>query len=82
MAMSDPMNAIGKPIPDGGREAGYQACREMGFDAADSMRLVNKVADPLERDTPFLAEKSARAAGLDVTGYYRLAATMLATVLS
>lgn len=78
--VTDPMQGIGQPIPDEGREAGYQCLRSMGFNAGDSMRLVNKVADPLERDRPFVAQKSALASGLDLTGYYRLAATMLSHV--
>jgi hypothetical protein len=79
--MSDPMNYIGQPIPDEGREAGYQACRDMGYTAAESMRAVNVVADNLERDRPFEAQKAwLEVHPNDLTSYYRLAATLLASV--
>lgn len=77
---TDPMNAMGRPIPSEGREAGYRACRDMGLDAADAWELTGRVASLMERDQPFEAEKVGLASNLDLTGYYRLAATLLASV--
>lgn len=78
---TDPMNAMGRPIPSEGREAAYRTCRDdMGLDAADAWELVGRVARHMEDDQPFEAERVALASPLDVTGYYRLAATLLASV--
>jgi hypothetical protein len=79
-AATDPMNAIGQPIPSTGRERGYRACREMGLDAADAWELTGRVASLLERDQPYEAERVGLASLLDLTGYFRLAATLLAAV--
>lgn len=76
---SDVMNAIGKRISSDGRESAYRACRDdMGLDTGAAWELVGKIADLLERDQPFEAEKVGLESPLDVTGYYRLAATLLA----
>lgn len=78
---TDPMNAIGHPIPDEGREAGYQALRGMGLDSGESMEITAKVARALEDDQPFRAQEFAlKQSRVDLTGYFRLVATMLATV--
>ena len=77
---TDPMNAMGHPIPSEGREAGYRACREMGLDSGDAWELTGKVASLMERDQPYEAQRIALASPLDLTGYYRLAATLLASV--
>jgi hypothetical protein len=77
---TDPMNAMGRPIPSEGREAGYRACREMGLEAADAWELTGRVASLMERDQPYEAEKVGLDSKLDLTGYYRLAATLLASV--
>lgn len=77
---TDPMNAMGHPIPSEGREAGYRACRAMGLDAADAWELTGRVARLMEDDQPYEAEQVALASPLDVTGYYRLAAILLASV--
>jgi hypothetical protein len=79
-AATDPMNAMGHPIPSEGREAGYRACREMGLNGAEAWELTGRVASCMERDQPYEAERIALALPLDVTGYYRLAATLLASV--
>lgn len=79
-AFDDPMNALGHPIPDEGRQAGYEFVREVGLEAGEAWELVGKVARALEDDEPFRAQKVALASRLDLTGYYRLAATLLSTV--
>ncbi len=74
------MNAIGHPIPSEGREAGYRACREMGMESGEAWELTGKVARALEDDEPYRAQKVGLESRLDLTGYYRLAASMLVTV--
>lgn len=75
---TDPMNAMGHPISSEGREAGYQACREMGLDSAAAWELTGNVAALMERDQPYEAQKVGLDSSLNLTGYYRLAATLLA----
>jgi hypothetical protein len=83
--------AMGKPVPTERREAAYQALKEMAPEAKNSERwsLVERVADQLERDQPYKAIEEATDAGeyghggqpglrLDLTGAYRLLATLLA----
>jgi len=80
---SDPMNAMGKSIPSDGREAAYRACKEMGLESAEAWELAGSVARLLEEDQPYRAEKRVvKESSLDVTGYHRLAATLLASVPS
>jgi hypothetical protein len=79
--VSDPMSAVGKPIPAEGREEAYQAMRDMGWDSGTSMDTVARVASCLERDMPYQAQKiGLENMKSDLTGYYRLIATMLVHV--
>lgn len=80
---ADPMNAIGKPIPDEGREAGYRFLRdEVQMDPGPAWECVGRVARAFEGDSPFVAQKVGLflLGGSNLIAYYRLAATMLATV--
>jgi hypothetical protein len=78
---TDPMNALGQPIPSEGRERAYQFLRtEVNMQAGGAWELVGTVARHLEDDQPFQAERAALESLVDVTGYYRLAATLLASV--
>lgn len=84
--------AMGHPIPLARRESAYQALRrDMAPDASveECQSLVERVADHLERDQPYLAMEEATDAGeyqhggqpglrLDLTGAYRLLAHLLA----
>ena len=72
--------AMGKPIPEIRLTAGYQAVKEMVPDVSteDAMGLVGKMANWLERDEPYKAQKAAKEWGLDLTGTYRLMAHLLA----
>lgn len=76
---ADPFNAMGRPIPPAGREAAFDAARAMGLDTGDAWEVTGKVARALEDDAPLRAQQ-AGLAHLDLTGYYRMAATMLAYV--
>ena len=69
---------MGKPIPLHRKENAYQEAKLMGIDNADErMSLVNSVAEFLERDKPFEAQKAAMKV-LDLTGSYRLFSSLLA----
>lgn len=69
---------MGKPIPLHRKENAYQEARLMGVDNPDErMSLVNSVAEFLERDKSFEAQKEAMKI-LDLTGSYRLFAALLA----
>lgn len=83
--------AMGHPVHRSRREAAYQALKEMAPDSSSSERwsMVERVADALERDQPYKAMEEATDAGeyqhagqpglrLDLTGAYRLLATLLA----
>jgi hypothetical protein len=70
-------NAMGKPIPEYRRRAAYDCAKEMGIDLPDErMALVGAVAERLERDRPYEAQQEALK-HLDITGTYRLMATLL-----
>jgi hypothetical protein len=73
----DPFDAMGKPISSAARQVGYDACRAMGLDAPRSWECVGAVSDKLERDKPYDAQGAAMKF-LDLTGSYRLMATILA----
>ena len=70
-------NVMGKPIPPAARQAAYEACKAMGLDQARSWEAVNTTAEQLERDKPYEALGAATKL-LDLTGAYRLMATLLA----
>jgi hypothetical protein len=73
----DPFSAMGTPIPANARQAGYEACKAMGLGSARSWECVGAVAEQLERDKPYEAQGAAMKF-LDLTGAYRLMATLLA----
>ena len=75
-----PFNAIGKPIPPTARQAGYKACKAMGLDSARAWECVNGMAEQLERDNPYAGQGIAMKF-LDLTGTYRLMATLLTASL-
>lgn len=75
-----PFNAMGKPIPPGARQAGFDDCKEMGLDSARSWECVSAVAEQLERDKPYEAQGAAMKF-LDLTGSYRLMAVLLTATL-
>lgn len=72
----DGFNNMGKPIPPAQRERGYEACKAMGLDSARAWECVNTTAAQLERDKPHEAQGAAMRL-LDLTGAYRLMATLL-----
>jgi len=72
----DPLNQMGKPILTDARTAGYQHCKEMGLTPARAVECVNVVAEQLQRDQPYEAQKAGMKF-LDLTGTYRLFAVML-----
>lgn len=74
----DPFSAMGKPIPAEARQAGYDACRSMGLASPRAWECVSGTAERLERDKPYDAQGAAMKF-LDLTGAYRLIATLLAT---
>lgn len=78
-AALSPFNAMGKPIKPAARQAGYDACKDMGLDSARSWEAVNTTAEQLERDKPYEALGAATKL-LDLTGAYRLMAVLLAHV--
>lgn len=77
----DAFNAMGKPLSTAARQKGYDACKEMGLSSARSWECVNGVAEQLERDKPYEAQGAAMKF-LDLTGAYRLMATLLAASVS
>ena len=78
MAEPSAMNNIGKPISTESREAGSRALKDMGVTCAGSRwDCVQMVSEQLERDKPHEAMKRAMRY-VDVTGAYRLFATLLA----
>lgn len=71
--------AFGRRVPEDRLSAGLAALREMvpGISTEQAMSVVGRMAEQIERDEPYKAEKVAREV-LDVTGMYRLLATLLA----
>lgn len=72
-------NAIGHPVPPSRRSKGLEAVRQMwpGISTEKAMLLIDSVSNKLERDQPYEAMEIARQEGLDLTGTYRLVATLL-----
>ena len=78
MAEPSAMNNIGKPIDEDHRQSGDDALKDMGVSCSGSRwDCVQGVCDSLERDKPHEAMKKAMRY-VDVTGAYRLFATLLA----
>lgn len=73
----NPFNAMGQPLPLAARQAAYDCCKAMGLDSARSWECVNTTAEQLARDKPHDALGAAMK-HLDLTGAYRLMATLLA----
>lgn len=70
-------DAMGKPIPPAARQKGYDECKAMGLnDSGRAWECVNGMAEQLERDKPHDAVGAAMKF-LDLTGAYRLMATLL-----
>jgi hypothetical protein len=73
-------NMMGKPISTNVRQGAYDVCRKsFGLDSARSWEVVNATAEQLERDRPHNALGAAMQ-HVDLTGAYRLMATLLAGV--
>lgn len=71
------MNALGRPVPDFRRAAGYEACKAMGLVEADSrFSTVNGMSEKIERDQPYEALEIAKRV-FDLSGAYRLLAVLL-----
>lgn len=77
----DPFSAMGKPIPPAARQAGFDVCKDMGLDSARAWEAVNGMAEQLERDKPYEAQGAAMKF-LDLTGAYRLMATILCAAIA
>lgn len=71
------MNNMGKPINEARRHQAYIMLEDMGVKMKVNRYLcVREVANYLERDEPFSARKAALKY-IDLTGTYRLLATLL-----
>lgn len=68
--------AMGKPVPMYRRQAGHDACVEMGLNAEQAFSAVSIMSQYLERDEPWIAMEKAFKY-LDATGVYRLMAILL-----
>ena len=73
----DAFNAMGKPIPAAARQKGYETCFEIGLSKARAWECTSACAEQLERDRPYEAVAAAMKF-VDLTGAYRLMATLLA----
>lgn len=72
----DGFDAMGKPVPQYRRQAGYDTCKDMGLNRAeDRWSVVNGMAEQLERDKPHEAMEIGMKY-LDLTGTYRLMAVL------
>lgn len=74
--LAEGMDAMGKPIPNFRKQNAYQQAKEMGLNTEMAWRVVNAVADKLERDDPFGAQEQGMKF-LDITGVYRLMSYLL-----
>lgn len=79
---ANPFDALGRPIPSEGRESAYRFLRETcRMDSGPAWELVGKVSRALEDDQPARAQRTGlEMMDSDLTGYFRLAATLLASV--
>ncbi len=70
--------AFGHKVPTHRLDAGLAAIREMvpSIGTETAMTVIGKVADRIERDEPYKAQREARVV-LDETGMYRLLATLM-----
>lgn len=61
--MSDPFDNLGKPVPLERRENALAHLRDMipGVKTGPAMALINKVAEAIERDKPYEAQRWATA---------------------
>lgn len=73
----DPFNAMGKPLHEEARSDAYTHCKAMGLSSARAWECVQGVANCLERDEPYEAQKFGMKF-LDLTGVYRIFAVLLA----
>jgi len=75
----NPFSNMGKPVPPDARQKGYDECRNMGLDQADAWAATNAVAEQLERDKPYEAQKASMQY-LDLSSTYRLMAAILCAI--
>lgn len=69
-------NAMGKPIPQHRRQAGYEHAKTMGLDTERAWSCVAGMSNALERDRPYDAMQAGMY-HLDLTGTYRMMAVLL-----
>lgn len=75
---NDGFAALGKPVPANRKAAAYECLKDMGLDDAERRwSLIEAMSVHVERDNPHAAMERA-AKDVDVTGCYRLLATLLA----
>lgn len=67
---------MGQPVSFATRQRGYDSCKEMGLQHTEAFDCVQAVSDLLERDKPYEAMQACMK-WLDLTGTYRLFATLL-----
>ncbi len=54
----DPFNGMCKPLHDDARSEAYKHCKAMGLSSAKAWECVQCVAEQLERDEPYEAQKA------------------------
>lgn len=70
-------DAMGHPVPTDRKEAAYSTAKEMGITGfEEASELVGTMAQCIERDHPYEAEKAGMKF-LDLTGTYRLMAVLM-----
>lgn len=76
---NDGFDAMGHPVPSNRLSAAYTAYRDMVPNASteEAMTAVGRFAELVERDEPFnIVGKVGDPSGLDLTGRYRILATL------
>jgi len=74
--MDDGFNNMGKPVPLFRKEAALKHAKAMGLGGGGAWAVDGAVAEQLERDEPYEAQRKAMVY-LDLTGAYRLMAVLL-----
>lgn len=70
--------AMGKPVPFSRQQKAYEVMQSFGFDDKSHCHdTIANTADLIRRDRPFEAIQFLMEAGVDLTGTYRLLATLL-----
>lgn len=74
------LNCIGKPVSEEARQKAYEECKEIGLSSEEAWLAVKGIAEQIERDKPFEAQRIGMKY-LDLTGYYRVLARMLSEMM-